>query len=99
MSIFEERNAVFTLLVVINQGHASLAEDAHPSFFKWASSVHRWAALDIPKVELNRRPDEVALIVWQFGSDPFELPQVLARKNLLFQQLTAKHVAGLGSWQ
>jgi hypothetical protein len=34
MSIFEERNAVFTLLVVINQGHASLAEDAHPSFFK-----------------------------------------------------------------
>ncbi|HEV3078331.1 MAG TPA: hypothetical protein VGY66_01070 [Gemmataceae bacterium] len=40
MGIFEERNTVFTLLVVINQGHASLAEDARPSFFKWASSVH-----------------------------------------------------------
>jgi hypothetical protein len=43
MSIFEGRNTVFTLLVVINQAHASLAEDAHPSFFKWASSVDRWA--------------------------------------------------------
>jgi hypothetical protein len=40
MGIFEGRNTVLTLLVVINQGHASLAEDAHPSFFKWASSVH-----------------------------------------------------------
>jgi hypothetical protein len=34
MGIFEERNTVFTLLVVISQGHASLAEDAHPSLFK-----------------------------------------------------------------
>jgi len=34
MSIFEGRNTVFTLLVVISQAHASLVEDAHPSFFK-----------------------------------------------------------------
>jgi hypothetical protein len=43
MGIFEGRNTVFPLLVVINQAHASLAEDAHPGFFKWASSVHTWA--------------------------------------------------------
>jgi hypothetical protein len=41
MGIFEKRNKVFTLLVFIAQAHASLAEDAHPSFCKWASSVHR----------------------------------------------------------
>jgi hypothetical protein len=34
MSIFEGRNTVFTLLVVINQAQASLAEDGHPNFFK-----------------------------------------------------------------
>jgi hypothetical protein len=34
MSIFDEKAAFFTLLVVISQGHASLAEDAHLGFFK-----------------------------------------------------------------
>jgi hypothetical protein len=46
MGIFEGRNTVFTLLVVINQAHASLAEDAHPSFFQvgiFGAQVGRWA--------------------------------------------------------
>ena len=34
MSIFDEKIAFFTLLIIISQGHASLAEDAHPGFFK-----------------------------------------------------------------
>ena len=54
MSIFEERNAVFTLLVVIIQGHASRAEDAHPSFLKWASSVHRWADGQLHQVMIRK---------------------------------------------
>jgi hypothetical protein len=33
MSIFDERIGLFTLLVVIGQGYASRAEDAHRGFF------------------------------------------------------------------
>jgi hypothetical protein len=66
MSIFEERNAVFTLLVVINQGHASLAEDAHPSFFKWASSVHRLATSLGYLSHQSRFDGALAAILWQF---------------------------------
>jgi len=34
MSAFDEKIAFFRLLVIISQGYASLAEDAHLDFFK-----------------------------------------------------------------
>jgi hypothetical protein len=46
MGTFEERNTVFALLVVISQGHASLAEDAHSELFQmgiFGAQVGRWA--------------------------------------------------------
>jgi hypothetical protein len=45
MGIFVERNAVFTLLVVISQAHASLAEDAPCELFQmgiFGAQVRRW---------------------------------------------------------